>query len=111
MPPGVGAAVAGTCSGYLWGRAEPADPAPRTPRSDGKLMLLTHEAAITSESCHAGEVIEQALTRHGIPEIVNTDQGSQFTADEFTDAVLDRGCKRPMDGRGAWRDNAFLERL
>ena len=47
----------------------------------------------------------------GIPEIVNTDQGSQFTASEFTDAVLDKGCRLSMDGRGAWRDNVFVERL
>ena len=46
-----------------------------------------------------------------MPEIVNTDQGSQFTAEEFTQAVLDGGCKLSMDGRGAWRDNVFVERL
>ena len=45
------------------------------------------------------------------PEIVNTDQGSQFTAEEFTSVVLDKGCKLSMDGRGAWRDNVFVERL
>ena len=56
-------------------------------------------------------MIEQAFARHGVPEIVNTDQGSQFTAEEFTDAVLDRGCRLSMDGRGAWRDNVFVERL
>ncbi len=73
--------------------------------------VLAHKVAITLESCHAREVIEQAFARHGAPEIVNTDQGSQFTADEFADAVLDRGCKLSMDGRGAWRDNVFVERL
>jgi hypothetical protein len=40
-----------------------------------------------------------------VPAIVNTDQGSQFTAEEFTQAVLASGCKLSMDGRGAWRDN------
>ena len=74
-------------------------------------MVLAHKVAITLESCHAREVIEQAFARHGVPEIVNTDQGSQFTADEFTDAVLDRGCRLSMDGRGAWQDNVFVERL
>ena len=49
--------------------------------------------------------------RHGVPEIVNTDQGSQFTADDFVQAVKDRGSKLSMDGRGAWRDNVFVERL
>ncbi len=73
--------------------------------------VLAHKVAITLEACHAREVIEQAFGRWGLPEIVNTDQGSQFTATEFTDAVLDTGCKLSMDGRGAWRDNVFVERL
>ena len=74
-------------------------------------MVLAHKVAITLEACHAKEIIEQAFTRYGLPEIVNTDQGSQFTADEFTNAVLSRGCKLSMDGKGAWRDNVFVERL
>jgi putative transposase len=73
--------------------------------------VLAHKVAITLEACHAREVIEQALARWGTPEIVNTDQGSQFTAEEFTNAVLDAGCQLSMDGRGAWRDNVFVERL
>jgi putative transposase len=73
--------------------------------------VLAHKVAITLEACHAREVIEQAFARWGTPEIVNTDQGSQFTATEFTDAVLGQGCKLSMDGRGAWRDNVFVERL
>jgi putative transposase len=74
-------------------------------------MVLAHKVAITMEACHAKEIIEQAFARFGVPEIVNTDQGSQFTAEEFTKAVLDRGGKLSMDGRGAWRDNVFVERL
>ncbi len=73
--------------------------------------VLAHKVAITLEACHAREIIEQAFARFGLPEIVNTDQGSQFTAEEFTEAVLDRGVKLSMDGRGAWRDNVFVERL
>lgn len=73
--------------------------------------VLAHKVAITLEACHAREVIEQAFARWGRPEIVNTDQGSQFTASEFTDAVLGKGCQISMDGRGAWRDNVFVERL
>jgi putative transposase len=73
--------------------------------------VLAHKVAITLEACHATEVIEQAFARYGTPEIVNTDQGSQFTAEEFTRVVLDQGCKLSMDGRGAWRDNVFVERL
>src|SRR5450631_4245429 len=73
--------------------------------------VLAHKVAVTLEACHAKEIIEQAFARYGTPEIVNTDQGSQFTAEEFTAAVLKRGCKLSMDGRGAWRDNVFVERL
>jgi len=73
--------------------------------------VLAHKVAITLEAVHATEVIEQAFARYGTPEIVNTDQGSQFTAEEFTRSVLDCGCKLSMDGRGAWRDNVFVERL
>ena len=74
-------------------------------------MVLAHKVAITLEACHAKEIIEQAFARYGLPEIVNTDQGSQFTPEEFTNAVLSRGCKLSMDGKGAWRDNVFVERL
>jgi putative transposase len=73
--------------------------------------VLAHKVAITLEAMHAREVIEQAFARYGTPEIVNTDQGSQFTAEEFTSVVLAQGCKLSMDGRGAWRDNVFVERL
>jgi putative transposase len=73
--------------------------------------VLAHKVAITLEASHAKEVIEQALAKYGTPEIVNTDQGSQFTAEAFTRAVLDAGCRLSMDGRGAWRDNVFVERL
>jgi len=73
--------------------------------------ILTHKVAVTLEACHAWEIIDEAFARYGTPEIVNVDQGSQFTADDFTQAVLDRGCKLSMDGRGSWRDNVFVERI
>ena len=73
--------------------------------------VLAHKVATTLEACHAAEVIKEALGRYGKPEIVNTDQGSQFTATDFTEVVLKAGCKLSMDGRGAWRDNVFVERL
>ncbi len=73
--------------------------------------VLAHRVAITLEACHARQVIEQALATYGTPEIVNTDQGSQFSAEEFTSVVLAAGCRLSMDGRGAWRDNVFVERL
>jgi len=74
-------------------------------------QVLAHKLAITLEACHAREVINAAFARYGTPEIVNTDQGSQFTAEEFTEVVLAQGCKLSMDGRGAWRDNVFVERV
>jgi len=73
--------------------------------------VLAAKVAITLEACHAVDVLQEAFNRHGTPEIVNTDQGSQFTAEEFVKAVQDRGCRLSMDGRGAWRDNVFIERL
>ena len=73
--------------------------------------VLAHRVAITLESCHAVEALEEAFAKYGLPEIVNTDQGSQFTATEFTDAVLSRNVLLSMDGKGAWRDNVFVERV
>jgi putative transposase len=73
--------------------------------------VLAAKVAITLESCYAVDVLQDAFNRYGTPEIVNTDQGSQFTAHEFVKAVEDRGCRLSMDGRGAWRDNVFVERL
>ena len=73
--------------------------------------VLAGLLAITLEACQAVEVLKEAFVRHGTPEIINTDQGSQFTADEFVQAVKDQGCRLSMDGRGAWRDNIFVERL
>ena len=73
--------------------------------------VLAHRTAITLEACHAVEALEEAYARFGKPEIINTDQGSQFTAQVFVDAVLGRGVKLSMDGQGAWRDNVFVERL
>ena len=63
--------------------------------------VLPARIAITLEACHAVAVLREAFARHGTPEIINTDQGSQFTADEFIQAVRDQGCRLSMDGRGA----------
>lgn len=73
--------------------------------------VLAAKIAITLEAVHAVEVLQDAFNRYGKPEIINTDQGSQFTAYEFVQAVKSRGCQLSMDGRGAWRDNIFVERL
>ena len=73
--------------------------------------VLAAKVAITLEACHAVEVLKEAFNRFGTPGIINTDQGSQFTAEEFVNAVKEQGCNMSMDGRGAWRDNVFVERL
>ncbi len=72
--------------------------------------ILAAKIAITLEAVHAVEVLQEAFRRYGKPEII-TDQGSQFTAFEFVQAVKCQGCQLSMDGRGAWRDNIFVERL
>ena len=55
--------------------------------------------------------VDEALARYGTPQIFNSDQGSQFTSDAFTDILLANGVANSMDGKGAWRDNVFLERF
>jgi putative transposase len=63
--------------------------------------VLASKVTITLEACHAVEVLQAAFNHHGTPEIINTYQGSQFTADEFVKAVKDLGCRLSMDGRGS----------
>jgi putative transposase len=55
--------------------------------------------------------LEEAMNRYGVPEIFNTDQGSQFTSLEFIQALKDAGVAISMDGKGRWMDNVFIERL
>lgn len=55
--------------------------------------------------------LEEAMMKHGRPEIFNTDQGSQFTSPRFTEILRDAGVRLSMDGRGRWLDNVFIERL
>jgi putative transposase len=57
------------------------------------------------------EALEEALDRFGPPEIFNTDQGSQFTSQDFTDVLKSAGVRISMDGKGRWMDNIFIERL
>ncbi|VWD53210.1 putative transposase [Burkholderia lata] len=73
--------------------------------------VLSHRLAITLEAVHAVEALEEAFARYGLSDIVNTDQGSQFTAGAFIEAVLSRNIRLSMDGKGAWRDNVFVERV
>jgi putative transposase len=55
--------------------------------------------------------LDEALARYGKPRIFNSDQGSQFTSEAFTDVLEKNGIAISMDGKGAWRDNVFVERL
>ena len=73
--------------------------------------VLSWRLSITMEADFCVEAVEEALARHGKPEIFNTDQGSQFTSHAFTSVLLNAGIAISMDGRGAWRDNVFVERL
>ncbi len=73
--------------------------------------VLAWRLSITMEAAFCVEALEEALARHGRPEIFNTDQGSQFTSEVFTGVLTRDRVAISMDGKGAWRDNVFVERL
>jgi len=73
--------------------------------------VLAWRLSITLATDFCIEALEEALARHGKPEIFNTDQGSQFTATDFTRVLKEAEVTISMDGKGAWRDNVFVERL
>jgi putative transposase len=73
--------------------------------------VLAWRLSNTLDTSFCVEALQEALKRYGCPEIFNTDQGSQFTAEEFTGVLLGRGIKISMDGRGRCLDNVFVERL
>ncbi len=73
--------------------------------------VLSWQVSITMEVEFCLDAVEEALARHGKPEIFNTDQGNQFTSAAFTGLLLENAIAISMDGRGAWRDNVFVERL
>ncbi len=73
--------------------------------------VLAWRVSITMESDFCIEAVEEAMARHGKPDIFNTDQGSQFTSAAFTGRLQEHGIRLSMDGKGAWRDNVFVERL
>lgn len=68
---------------------------------------LSH--TLTTDFCL--EAVREAMTQYGRPAIFNTDQGCQFTSQEFTRLLTDSGIQISMDGTGRWRDNVFIERL
>jgi putative transposase len=73
--------------------------------------VLAWRLSITLEAAFCIEAVEEALSHYGSPEIVNMDQGSQFTSHDFTSVLLKNKIAISMDGKGAWRDNVFVERL
>jgi putative transposase len=70
--------------------------------------VLSWRLSITMEAAFCVETLEDALARHGKPDIFNTDQGSQFTGSAFTGVLANNDIAISMDGKGAWRDNVFL---
>ncbi|BFU93087.1 MAG: hypothetical protein NTAFB01_42740 [Nitrospira sp.] len=81
--------------------------APRLGQSLGGAWRLANP--LTTDFCL--EAVREALAHSGTPEIFNTDQGDQFTSQEFTGLLNDHGIQISMDGTGRWRDNVFVERL
>lgn len=73
--------------------------------------VLAWKVSITMDVHFCLEAVEEAIANYGTPEIMNTDQGSQFTSQAFTDLLKDNGIQISMDGKGSWRDNVFVERL
>ena len=73
--------------------------------------VLSWRLSITLETAFCIEAVEDAMVKHGKPDIFNTDQGSQFTSIAFIKMLTEAGIKISMDGKGAWRDNVFVERF
>ena len=73
--------------------------------------VLAWRLSNTMDGAFCVAALQEALARYGRPDIFNTDQGSQFTSQAFTDRLQSAGIKISMDGRGRWMDNVFIERL
>ena len=73
--------------------------------------VLSWRLSITMEAAFCVETLEDAFGRYAKPDVFNTDQGSQFTGQAFTGALANNGITISMDGKGAWRDNVFVEWL
>jgi putative transposase len=73
--------------------------------------ILAWRLSNTMEAAFCVEVLEDALAKHGRPDIFNSDQGSQFSGMAFTSVLIKNEIAISMDGKGAWRDNVFVERF
>jgi putative transposase len=74
-------------------------------------FVVNRDISDTMDSDRCKGIVSNAIDRYGVPEIFNTDQGSQFTGHIFTEYLLSRNIKVSMDGRGRATDNIFIERL
>jgi len=73
--------------------------------------VLAWRISITMDVHFCLEAVEEAIQRYGTPEIMNTDQGSQFTSRAFVGLMKEHEIRISMDGKNSWRDNVFVERL
>jgi putative transposase len=73
--------------------------------------VLAWRLSVTMDTSFCIEALEEAIEKHGRPEIFNTDQGAQFTSEAFTGRLKEEGIQISMDGKGRWADNVFVERL
>jgi len=73
--------------------------------------VLSWRVSTTMDTRFCVEALEEAIEKYGCPEIYNTDQGSQFTSDDFTLVLKKNDIRISMDGKGRWVDNVFVERL
>lgn len=73
--------------------------------------VLAFRVSVSLAADAAVDALKEAIARYGAPDIMNTDQGSQFTATDFIDVLREHDVRISMDGKGCWRDNVFVERL
>jgi putative transposase len=73
--------------------------------------VLSWRLSNTMDADFCVEALQEAIRRHGRPEIFNTDQGAQFTGEDFLGVLEHEKIGISMDGKGRWRDNIFIERL
>jgi putative transposase len=73
--------------------------------------VLAWRLSNTLDASFCTEALEEAIRKYGVPEIFNTDQGSQFTSDVFLNVLNTNSIRISMDSRGRWMDNIFIERL
>ena len=73
-------------------------------------LMLSWRLSNTMDTSFCLDALHEAIDRYGTPEIFNSDQGSQFTSEEFTSSLISNEIKISMDGKGRWVDNVIIER-